>query len=57
LREEQKRRKADKDNPTYVPEVPRKTNPNKKSDTASNKAEGVDSDVVSPVLCVNSLII
>jgi hypothetical protein len=31
LREEQKRRKADKDDLTYVPEVPRKKNRNKKS--------------------------
>ncbi len=31
LREEQKRRKADKDDPKYVPEVPRKKNRNKKS--------------------------
>ncbi len=31
LREEQKKRKADKDDPTYVPEVPRKKNRNKKS--------------------------
>ena len=31
LREEQKRRKAEIDDPTYVPEVPRKKNRNKKS--------------------------
>jgi len=40
LREERKRRKADKGDPTYVPDVPENTgkkNRNKKSDTASNK--------------------
>jgi hypothetical protein len=31
LREEQKRRKLEQDDPTYVPEVPRKKNRNKKS--------------------------
>jgi len=40
-RKEQKRRKADKDDPTYVPDVPENTagkkNRNKKSDTASNQ--------------------
>jgi hypothetical protein len=42
LREDQKRRKADKDDPTYVPEVPRKKNSNNKSDTASNKKSAGD---------------
>jgi hypothetical protein len=37
LREERKRSKADKDDPTYAPVVPRKKNSNKKPDTASNK--------------------
>ncbi len=40
LREERKRKKADKGDPTYVPDVPENTgkkNRNKKSDTASNK--------------------
>ncbi len=42
LREEQKRRKADKDDPTYAPEVPRRKNSNKKPDTASNKKSAGD---------------
>jgi hypothetical protein len=37
LREERKRTKEDNDDPTYAPEVPRKKNSNKKSNTASNK--------------------
>jgi hypothetical protein len=42
LREEQKRRKADKDDRMYAPKVPRKKNQNKKSDTASNKKSAGD---------------
>jgi hypothetical protein len=34
LREDRKRRKADLDDPMYAPDVPRKKNSNKKSDTA-----------------------
>ena len=41
-REEQKRRKADKDDPAYVPEDTRKKKQNKKSDLASNKKAAVD---------------
>ena len=37
LRVDRKRRKADKDDPRYVPEVPRMKNSNKKPDTAFNK--------------------
>jgi hypothetical protein len=42
LREEGKRRKEDKNDPTYVPEDTGKRNPNKKSDTASNKKSAGD---------------
>ena len=42
LREEQKRKKADKSDPTYVPEDTGKKNQNKKSDTASNKKSAGD---------------
>ncbi len=42
LREEGKRRKADKGDPAYVPEDTGKKNRNKKSDTASNKKSAGD---------------
>jgi hypothetical protein len=43
LREEQKRRKEDENDPTYVPEVsPEKKNRNKNSGTASNKKSAGD---------------
>jgi hypothetical protein len=42
LREEQKRRKEDKNDLTYVPEDTGKKNRNKKSDTASNKKSAGD---------------
>ena len=42
LREERKRRKEDKNDPTYVPEDTGKKNRNKKSDTASNKKSAGD---------------
>ena len=42
LREERKRRKEDKNDPTYVPEDTGKKNLNKKSDTASNKKSAGD---------------
>ena len=51
LREEQKRRKADKDDPRYVPEVPRKKNRNKKS--AGNS--GFDVSFVFLLFSISSL--
>ena len=45
MREDRKRRKADLDDPTYVPEVPKvgKNKSNKKSNTASKKTYAGDS--------------
>jgi len=42
LREERKRRKTDRGDPTYVPEDTGKKNRNKKSDNASNKKSAGD---------------
>ncbi len=51
LREEQKRRKLEQDDPTYVPEVPRKKNRNKKS--AGNS--GFDVSFVFLLFSISSL--
>ena len=51
LREEQKRRMLEQDDPTYVPEVPRKNNRNKKS--AGNS--GLDVSFVFLLFLISSL--